>query len=88
MAHGAFSIGLVIADRASGPFRTGSDVAIAQGEAEIERVEFSPYLCRIARNNLCSARLLRRRSAALYPLHPELPRRGGTARRTRARPVL
>ena len=25
--------------------------------------EFSPYLCRIARNNLCSARLLRRRNA-------------------------
>ena len=36
MTHGAFSIGLVIGDRAFRPFRTGSDVAVAEGEAEIE----------------------------------------------------
>ena len=37
--------------------------ALAQPFARVIGVEFSPYLCRIARNNLCSARLLRRRSA-------------------------
>jgi hypothetical protein len=36
MTHGVFSIGFVIGDRALRPFRTGSDVALAQGEAEIE----------------------------------------------------
>jgi hypothetical protein len=37
--------------------------ALAQPFARVIGVEFSPYLCRIARNNLCSARLLRRRNA-------------------------